>query len=318
MVDGRLFGVQLIGRSVPPIVFQGTPPPYIPPLARLVTSSDGGRSWSVLDSQFTNTRQEARAYAIDPANASTIYELVGVPWWPLRPGATEPNDVLPPVGRGGDLYKTTDMGANWHLILHGLPFGGQVHVQLVQGDAQMIYAGGAATPVPYMGGAPASNANGVGSNFQVQLSRDGGASWHAVAAIPQQGSMENWFAGAHGEVFAAVLTLNTSSSGPTTGAVATAVAVTPVAVGTQQAGILAPDGNASVALGTPPTLPGSSISAYSVSIERYDPSTNIWNTLASSPASGALLALTPGGTGGDVLWFMGMNKGGQVLYRFVA
>ena len=126
----------------------------------------------------------------DPANAGTIYELVGLPWWPLQPGATEPNDVLSPVGRDGNLYKTTDNGANWHLILKGLPFGTQVHVQLVQGNEQMIYAGGVASPVPYMAGAPASNTNGADGSFDLQLSRDGGASWHAVPAIPRQGSMQ--------------------------------------------------------------------------------------------------------------------------------
>lgn len=320
MVGGHLFGVQWIARHVPPIVFQGTPPKYTPPLARLMTSSDGGHNWTVLDNQFISTRQEERAYAVDTANANTIYELVGLPWWPLQPGVTEPNDVLPPVGRDGDLYKTTDNGANWHLILKGLPFGERVHVQLVRGDAQMIYAGGAASPIPYMAGAPASHMNGAGGSFDLQLSRDGGASWHAVPALPQQNSMQNWFAGAQGEVFADVVNLYASPGKQSTAIVGTAVAVTPVHIlaSTPQTGIPAPNEDVSVAVGPTPVVPGSGTPGFSVSIERYDPSTNAWSALGSPPANGVLLALTPGGTNGDVQWFMGVNKGEQVLYRYQA
>ena len=320
MAGGHLFGVQWIGRRVPPVVFQGTPPKYAPPLARLVTSSDGGHSWTVLDSQFAGTRQEARAYTVDPANAGTIYELVGLPWWPLQPGATEPNDVLSPVGRDGNLYKTTDNGANWHLILKGLPFGTQVHVQLVQGNEQMIYAGGVASPVPYMAGVPASNTNGAGGSFDLQLSRDGGASWHAVPAIPRQGSMQNWFVGAHGEVFADVINLYATPGRQSTAIASTAVAATPVQIpaGTPQSGILAPNGDVSMAAEPTPVVPGSGTPGFAVSIEHYDPIANAWSALASPPANGILQALTPGGAGGDVLWFMGVNKGEQVLYRYQA
>lgn len=320
MVGGHLFGVQWIARHMPPIVFQGTPPKYTPPLARLVTSSDGGHSWTVLDSQFISTRQEERAYAVDPTNANTIYELVGLSWWPLQPGVTEPNDVLPSVGRDGNLYKTTDAGANWHLILKGLPFGGRVHVQLVRGDAQMIYAGGVASPIPYMAGAPASNMNGAGGSFDLQLSHDGGASWHAVPAIPRQGYMQNWFAGAQGEVFADVVNLYASPGKQSTASIATAVAATPVRIpaGTPQSGIPAPNGDVSVAAEPTPVVPGSGTPGFLVSIERYDPVANAWSALASPPANGVLLVLTPGGTNGDVLWFMGVNKGEQVLYRYQA
>jgi len=320
MAGGHLFGVQWIARHVPPIVIQGPPPTYAPPLARLVTSSDGGHSWTVLDSQFISTRQEERAYAVDPTNANTIYELVGLSWWPLQPGVTEPNDVLPSVGRDGNLYKTTDAGANWHLILKGLPFGGQVHVQLVRGDAQMIYAGGVASPIPYMAGAPASNMNGAGGSFDLQLSRDGGASWHAVPAIPRQGSMQNWFADTQGEVFADVVNLYASPGTQPTASIATAVAATPVRIpaGTPQSGIPALNGDVSVAAEPTPVVPGSGTPGFSVSIERYDPIANAWSAFASPPANGVLLALTPGGTNGDVLWFMGVNKGEQVLYRYQA
>ncbi|HYT35297.1 MAG TPA: hypothetical protein VEL69_09690, partial [Ktedonobacteraceae bacterium] len=227
-VGGRLFGVQSIARYSPPIVFQGTPPKYSLPLTRLVTSADGGHTWNVLDSQFTTIRQEALSYAVDPTNASTIYELVGLPWYSLQPGVLQPDGVVPLAGRNEDLYKTTDSGASWHVLLKGLPFGARVHVQLAPGDAQMIYAGGSITPVPYLAGAPAENPYSVGGPFHLQLSRDGGASWHAVPALPRQENIQNWFAGARGDVFAYSYNLNTGNSGSATAVASTAVAVTPV------------------------------------------------------------------------------------------
>jgi hypothetical protein len=313
-VGGRLFGVQSIARYSPPIVFQGTPPKYSLPLTRLVTSADGGHTWNVLDSQFTTIRQEALSYAVDPTNASTIYELVGLPWYPLQPGVLQPNDVAPLAGRNEDLYKTTDNGASWHVLLKGLPFGARVHVQVAPGDAQMIYAGGSITPVPYIAGVPAENPYSVGGAFHLQLSRDGGASWHAVPALPRQEHIQNWFAGARGDVFAYSYNLNAGNSGSATAIASTAVAVTPVRVPsvTPQSGLPAPVGNVSAAPASALTLPASS-----VSIERYDPVADAWSAVTSPPSNGTLLALTRGETNGDVLWFMGQNQGQEVLYMYL-
>src|SRR5260370_40579293 len=105
MVGGRMFGLQMLARHVPTVVFQDTPPRPDLALVRLVMSSDGGHGWNVLDDQFVGTRQEARAYAVDPANTGTIYDLVGVTLLPLRPGAAEPNDVIAPAGIARGLYR---------------------------------------------------------------------------------------------------------------------------------------------------------------------------------------------------------------------
>ncbi len=319
MVGGRLFGLQMLARHVPPVVFQDTPPRPDLALVRLVMSSDGGHGWNVLDDQFVGTRQEARAYAVDPANTGTIYELVGVTLLPLRPGAAEPNDVIPPAGIGGDLYKTTDNGASWHLVLKGLPFGARVHVQLVGGGTQVIYAGGTVSPVPYAEGAPEGKVKSVGGPFDLQVSRDGGASWQTVPLAPDQAYVQNWFADTHGDVFADALDLKASTpGGQVTAVTGTVVAVTPVRVptGTPQSRILAPGGGASATNGQTTVQPGT-VPAFSTLIERYDPAANAWSVLTNPPASGALLALTPGGANGDTLWYMGVNKGEEVLYRFV-
>jgi hypothetical protein len=320
MAGGHLFGVQWIARRILPVVFQGTPPKYVLPLTRLVTSVDGGHTWNVLDIQFDATRQETRAYAVDPTNSSTIYELVGMPWLPLQPRIVVPNDVSIPVGRGEDLYKTTDNGVNWHLLLKGLPFGALVHVEVARGAAQMIYAGGLVTPLPYILRAPVENGYGGVGVFDLQLSRDGGANWHAVPGLSRQASLQNWFAGANGEVFAYGFNVNAGTGGKGTVVASTAivstavVTVVPAKTGTVPTGILSPDGGVSVA--SVPALPGGT-PGFSVSIERYDPGTNAWSAVTSPPVSGTLLTLTPGGSGGDVLWFMGEDKGQGVLYRFV-
>lgn len=272
MVGGRLFGLQWIAQHLPPVVMQGTPAVSTLALVRLVMSSDGGHNWNVLDNQIAGARQEARAYAVDPANSGTIYELVGASWLPLQPGAAEPNDAISPAGISGDLYKTTDNGASWHLVLQGLPFGALVHVQLARGDAQLIYAGGAASPMPYVKEAPgrgvksAGSASSMGGPFDLRLSRDGGANWQNVPAAPGQAYIQNWFAGARGDVFANALDLKASTS----------------------------------------------------LIERYDPGTNAWSVVTNPPAGGSLLDLTPGGASSDALWYIGVNKGEEVLYRYQA
>ncbi|GAC1349244.1 MAG: hypothetical protein NVSMB27_20540 [Ktedonobacteraceae bacterium] len=70
-----------------------------------------------------------------------------------------------------------------------------------------------------------------------------------------------------------------------------------------------------MATGPTPVVPGNGTPGFSMSIERYEPTAKAWSALVSSPANGVLLALTPGSTNGDVLWFMEVNKGEQVLYR---
>ncbi len=318
MVNGRLFGLQWITQRPLPVTNKGPLPRYFPQIARLVMSIDYGHTWRVLDSQIITTNLEARSYAVDPTNTSTIYELVGRPWLPVQPGIVEPNDVLPLVGYSGDLYKTTDNGANWHLVLKGLPFGAQVHVQVVRGNGQMIYAGGSPTPVPYTLKAPGANRYGAYGFFQLELSRDGGASWHAVPSPLGQAYIQNWFAGANGEVYAYTFNLQgTPPGGQVTAVAGTAVAVTPVPAATRTVpkGMLAPDGSLSAAPASALLQTGTPGSP--LSIERYDPGTDAWSAVTSPPVNGALLALTPGSSGGDVLWFMGEDKGQKVLYRFV-
>ena len=176
--------------------------------------------------------------------------------------------------------------------------------------------------MPYVKGAPAGKVKSVssaGSSFELQVSRDGGASWQNVPAAPGQAYVQNWFADVHGDVFAGALDLKTGTpGGQATAVTGTVVAVTPVRVpaGTPQSRIPVSGGGVSVTNGQTTVQPGV-VPAFSTLIERYDLAANAWNVVTNPPASGELLALTPGGASGDTLWYMGMNKGKEVLYRFV-
>jgi len=321
MVGNRLFGVQWLPRRLSPATFQGTLPKYYAPLTRLVTSVDGGHTWTVLDNQFAAARQNVRSYAVDPSNVSTIYEVVGSPWFPL-PLATEPNDTLPLAGSTEDLYKTSDNGASWHLVLKGLPFGAHVDVQLVQGNSQMIYAGGSVTPVPYVAAAPGEGSQNVTGSFQLHLSRDGGASWHDVPAPPQSPSVQSWFAAADGQVYISSGGWFAGPGGQPTAVSGTVVPSTPriMPSSVPQGSLPVTTGDLSIPLNPVETHPPNVTPGPLASMQRYNPATNAWSTVTAPPSFGTLLALTPGGdVNGGMLWFMGTNKAQQpALYRYIA
>jgi hypothetical protein len=59
-------------------------------------------------------------------------------------------------------------------------------------------------------------------------------------------------------------------------------------------------------------------SGSAIEIWRYDPVSNLWGKVTSTPTDGSLKAATPTGTNGNVaLWFMGTGQGKLVLYRYV-
>ena len=257
-----LFGTQWFTPAAMPNSHPGVLPKYFNRLSRLVTSSDGGQTWTIVDGQFATTGQGVSSYAVDPAHSQTIYDLVSTPWWPIQPIETEPYDILPAYGVNGNLYKTTDGGANWQLLLKNLPFGTQVH--LANGQPQTLYVGGRRGPLPYIGRSMPGNSNSVAyatGNFSLQRSSDGGSTWRTVADVPQaQASLvQSWFVDANGQVV---------------------------------------------------------IQANNV-ILRYDSASNSWSTVTKTPTDGSLLAVTPGDSKSDVLWYEGSGNGRVGLYRFV-
>lgn len=289
---------------------------------RLITSSDGGHTWVVLDKQFQSIGSGVRAYAVDPSNPDTIYELIGRPILPVervdQGDATPVPGITPPSGANGDLYKTTDGGTTWHLLLKGLYFGSTI--QLASNKPEVIYAGGTISPLPLVANAgeprgPMYPSRETGS-FRLQVSSDGGAHWHDIPAPPQMPYVQGWIAGPGGEAYAYV------GSSPGGGQV-TAVSGTVVPSGTvvlppstPEATPTATTGSSSeirVPITTPP--PGFARNK----IQRYDPATNGWTELPVPPIYGALLTVTSSSaSGGAILWFPGTAVNGErLLYRYV-
>lgn len=313
-VGTTLFGLQWLPLNMRPTDQRGTLPKYFTRLARLVSSTDGGQTWKVVDAQFTAGGQSVSSYAVDPTNSSTIYELVSTPWLPIQPNKTETNDTIPTFGNVSSLYKTTDGGATWHLLLKSLPFGTQL--QLASGKTQVLYVGGTRSPLPYIKETGTTNdTNNAQSGFNLQMSSDGGATWREVPSLPQASFVQNWFADKNGQVL-----INTGTGvapgGESTAIVGTAIATTPITVPglTPQSGTLPSiSEHASAALTTP-----TSTTQTTAVIQRYDPSINTWSAVTKLPAYGVMLAITPGDTNSDVLWFLDTTNGKTTLYRFIA
>jgi hypothetical protein len=284
--------------------------PRVQPMTRLVMSVDGGHNWTVVDSQFIRTNQGVRDYAIDPINTRTMYELVGISF--LAPIVQPSNThVEPAFSYNVSLYKTTDGGATWNLLLGNLPFSSQL--RLATGNPRVLYIGGAIGPIPYAVEAPTasypySTAFGF---FQLRVSTDGGATWKLATSATQVLMVKGWFVSPDGRAF-----LATAGEGSILPAgQSTAVAATVVPGGQKQGTssgvvVIQPRSKVLVPVTTPPP-------AYPL-VKSYDPATSTWSPVTNAPASGVLFALTPSGTnGGAVLWLLGSNNVSQVLLRYV-
>jgi hypothetical protein len=280
--------------------------PYL--LPRLVTSTDGGHNWTVIDGQFAAQKLGVHSYAVDPADSNTIYALFGGILLPIE--VAVPNDILPSFSFKQELFKTTDGGATWHLLLNNIPFGSQV--QLASGNPGIIYVGGTLGPLPLLRGeAEPAFPIPVGS-FHLQVSKDGGASWQLVAMPSDMLSVQNWYVSPGGQVYASP---TIPFNGQPTAVAGTAVAVTAVPLPTRnpQNAELPPQQNSSPgvhASGAPVAL--------SQIIRRYDPASNSWSDVTSPPATGFTLQVTPAqANSGAILWFIGMVDGRESLYRYV-
>jgi hypothetical protein len=304
--------------------------PFI--VSRLVRSSDGGRSWTIIDNQFTAQGLITVNFAVDPAQPNIIYDMLGHPILPIQ--IVPPGGIEPAYGINEQLYKTTDGGASWKQLLAQVPYGSQV--QLAPNNPSIVYVGGVQGPIPLVPRmAPGTPNKGIetgttlpviAGGFHLQVSRDGGASWKTVAAPPNQRAILNWFVSPDGHVIAspaiAATTMPVPGESPTA-IVGTAVPATPVSgtpvvplTGTAtgatthstststNSGLYSPAGI------SPP--PGKSF------IVNYNPASNSWSNVTTPPESGSLLAVTPGANGKTTLWFMGIGTTGTqyTLYRY--
>lgn len=316
VVGNTLFGIQLIeALAGPPVKSPGTPiPAIVYSLARVVSSTDGGQTWIVIDSKLNAQAQGTQDYVVDPTNAKTIYELVGRPWFPLPVTPAEPNDVLPTsYGAHETLYKTTDGGATWTMLLKDLPFTSRI--QLASGNPATLYVGGSSGYLPLREqhtGAAQNNADTPSSpsgsgQFSLQVSQNAGMSWRTVTQ-PTQVAIQDWFVSAQGQVYASSGFSNvTPGSGQ-----GTPIGGTPIVrtvVPTRVVGITDPTTGAVPMIKSVPT---DSVAK----IVRYDLASNAWQDVTQAPTAGNLVAVTASGdNAGAVLWLMGTEK--MVLYRYV-
>lgn len=320
MAGNTLFGVQPVTTVINPPQGQKWPSVAFT-LPRLISSTDGGQNWNVLDSYFATRQLGASSYAVDPTHPQTIYDLAAFPPLPIRiapqAGATQP-------GQSG-LYKSTDSGATWNLLLSNLPYGSKV--QLASNKPNTLYVGGLIGPTPQGAatGRPTGTAN-MG-NFAVQMSQDGGAHWSSVGKPDQFFSVQNWFVSPNGALYASsgysdVNSTPTISQGKATKVGTTTITPNAASTGTSQgssssgpAGTIPNDGaNATVPTTgqapqtTPTTAP---------LIARYDAATNSWSATTQGPAYGTLVAVTANSSGKAVLWmFVYQNKQAS-LYQYV-
>lgn len=327
MVGGNLFAIDWNVGPLPTTA--GAALAYYSP--RLVRSTNGGHTWMWIDSQFASQYLGVQSYAIDPTNANTIYELLGLPGGPVQ--IVPPGGIMPNLGMDRELVKTTDGGSSWTIVLSRVPYGSQV--QLAQNQPNIIYVGGIYQPIPLSAQPPHPTTPPLPStqstlpqsigNLHLQVSSDGGAHWSTIANPPQQPGILNWFVDANGFIYVSPMMIFNPSGGTS----ATGVAGTPVvgtvvpmpplpAVTPQNHGtpisfgeIAAPGGNLHL-LTTPTPAP--------VNIARYSPTSKSWSQLTQVPASGILVAVTATGTGSTsstALWFMGTSNGQYALYRYI-
>ena len=303
----RLFGLQWTLPRAYPIDQPVRAIPYL--LPRLVTSTDGGHNWTVIDGQFAPQNLGVRSYAVDPTDPNTIYALFGGVLLPMERVA--PNDALPAFGFKQELFKTTDGGATWQLVLNNIPFGSQV--QLALGNPRIIYVGGTFGPLPLIRGEAEPAIPVPVASFHLQVSRDGGASWQTVAIPTDMLSVQNWYVSPSGQVHASP---TIPFSGQPTAVVGTAVAVTAVPIvptrNPQNAELPSqqnplPDVRASGVPAAPAQI-----------IRRYDPTSNSWSDVTRPPTPGFMLQVAPAqANSGAILWFIGTGNGRESLYRYV-
>jgi hypothetical protein len=314
MVAGQLFGIEIVPFKILPPVKSGGVPPYLNQLPRLVTSSDGGQTWTIIDQQLASTQQGISSYAVDPTNANTIYALFHHPWFPLLQTPTRPGIPVPANELHAALYKTTDGGATWNLLLQNLAFG--TSIQLASNNSQTIYVGGSSSPLPYAtSNSGTSIAQGIGS-FSLQISTDAGTSWQNVPNLPQSPFVRNWFVSQNGQVYVYIGGL--AMQPVTTAVVGTAIAATAVSIPQSTPQSMNATPHSMPMIEQPHLTPPATSPALQAEIQRYDPASSQWSTVTKPPINGgALLAVTPESATSDLLWYIGISQGQDVLYRYV-
>ncbi|GAC1430700.1 MAG: hypothetical protein PVS3B3_17230 [Ktedonobacteraceae bacterium] len=293
MVGSRLFGIQLLPAArLQPIV---KPSPVTIAtrldLSRLVESSDGGHTWTILDSNLNVTGQGTYDYMISPSEPQTVYELIGPGWFPYITPSMQKN--MPTYGRNLSLYKTTNDGGTWTKLRENIHYGSKI--QLASSNPSLVFVGGS-TGILLSPREP--DVALLPGYFSLAVSKDGGATWSTIKQ-PDEGSfVQNWFVSADGQVY---LASGVAISGQPTGTIGTIVPV-----GTEQ---MKPVGNIA-------TINQRIPEGSTTTIQRYDVTNGTWSIISKTPSSGTLLSVTTSATlHKTTLWFLSDDNNAQVLYR---
>jgi len=294
MVGNHLFGIQLLPSAGLQPIIKPSPAGIVTrlDLFRLVESSDGGYTWTIIDDNLNVTGQGTYDYIVSPSDAQTIYALVGSPGFPYRIPSTL--KTLPTYGSNLTLYKTTNGGGTWTKLLENVLYGSTV--QIANKNPSLVFVGSSMSIMPFKG-------YDIGQDvspqfFSLRESKDGGATWLTVEAPPGGSLVQNWFVSADGQMYIAT---GTAVSGQPTGTIGTIVPV-----GTNQ---IQPVGN-SVTINQ--RIPKGNV----IAIQRYDAASGTWSTITKTPSSGTLLAVTAGATVHKAtLWFLSSDENAQALYR---
>lgn len=164
-------------------------------VSHLISSTDGGRTWGVLDKNLSKPHQDLRSYAVDPTMPTTIYALVGplvVGWFSYAPLDETPTPLPSPIPanqRIDRLYKTTDGGATWQELLSSVPYDSSL--QLALSNHNLIYIGG-------LTGSFNSTHRGI---FHMQFSTDGGVNWQRVLPPVNVPLLNNWLIDSSGLLY---------------------------------------------------------------------------------------------------------------------
>ena len=294
MVGGLLFGTQQFpaqsiqpqGRNLPPSVVTRLS------VTRLVESSDGGHTWTVIDNNRGNSGQGERDYIVSPTHPQVVYELAGTQWpGYLRP-AMPPNNTL--YGGNLTLYKTDDGGKTWTKLGENLPLNSKL--QIATNNPDIVYVGSTVGVMPLKGYDTGQNII-VQPVFSLRMSTNGGATWRTLKTPEGISFVQNWFVNADGQVYASTSPAHHVQPNATSG-------TTTVPSATAQIGGAASNVNSGPSAG--------SVTA----IQRYNPTNNTWSVVTQTPQDSGLLAVTPNASLHTVsLWILSSNNGKPTLYR---
>jgi len=294
MVGNQLFGTQLfptqgvqpLGRSLPPSIVTRLS------ITHLVGSSDGGHTWTLLDSNRDNTGQGTHNYVVSPSNPQTIYELAGTQWPAYLQPAVPKN--IPLNGGNLTLYKTVDGGKTWTKLLENLPYSSKI--QVAGDNASIVYVGSTIGATPLKGYDTGQDVV-VLPQFSLQVSMNSGATWRTVKALAGVAFVQNWFVGTGGHVYVATGSAPHIQPVATTGTTVAPSVTAQIGQGGYNVGSSQGMGNVTA-------------------IQRYDIMNDTWSVATQTPPSSSLLAVTTDTSShNSTLWVLSNASGEMTLYR---